>query len=413
MSRVLSQLLAAEEPLFSRALADLEAKSGHPSVDIRLAAKITATVHRKINELALDPEDTTGKELYHALQALVRLHDQYLAHAIGTDANASLHEQLLHIKQTIDNLPLPNKAWVIKHSVAKKLLKAQPPKKVMKQLGYKSVDSLLKRENISEILASTRFLETKSWLNKFTKSYHKLGPSDFEIRSIEIFVIDKARYGDSAQAFIMQQKHNITHLKEMGVILILPLPIEHMRGATITIMPFVLHYINEIRSYSAFFKMQQVRPDFGAVLVDTILNDPHHAAKIGGKDIHWRIIQRHFGSQDPASHPELFEPHVQPEDLHWRKAESIVYWLEPALKFWEDLDYVAALYPDGIVSLGLMDNAVSYCNGLEYGQHSVGHFRSSLWNTIYAEYIGQENFESQVLSELNQDMLANDILEVM
>ncbi len=411
MSGVLSQLLNAKEPLFSQAIAELEDKSGNPSVDVRLVATITARVHQKVRELALDPDDTTGKELYHALQALVKLHDQYLATAIGTDPSASLHEQLLHIKQTVDNLPLPNKAWVIKHSVAKKLLKAQPPKKVMKQLGYKSIDSLLKRENVSEILAATRFLEAKTWQNKFVKSYHKLGPSDFEIRPIELIVLDKKRFGDSAEPFILQQKHNITHLKEMGVILILPLPIDRMPGATITILPFVLHYLNEIRSYSAFFKMQQVRPDFGTVLVDTILNDPHKAAKIGKQNIHWRIVQRHFGNQNPKTHPELFEPHVQPEDLHWRKAESVIYWLEPALKFWEDLDYIAALYPDSIVPLSLMDNAVSYCNGLEYGQQSVGHFRSSLWNEIYAEYIGQENFESQILAQLNDEILAPDLME--
>lgn len=413
MSRVLSQLLAAKEPLFSRAIEELETKSGNPSVDVRLVAHIGAVVRAKIKELGLDPEDTTGKELYHALQALVRIHDQYLATAIGTSPDANLTDQFHHIKQTIDNLPLPNKAWVIKHSVAKKLLKAHPPKKVMKQLGYKSIDSMLKRENVAEMIAASRFLETKTWMNKFVKSYAKLGPSDFEIRHIELLVADEDRYKGSALDYIYQQKHNITHLKEHGIVLILPLPVKHMRGATITIMPLVLHYINEIRSYSSFFKMQQVRPDFGTVLVDTILNDPHKAAKIGNQHVHWRIIQRHFGNQDPTAHPELFEPHVQPEDLHWRRAESVLYWLEPALKFWEDLDYVAALYPDSIVSLGLMDNAVSYCNGLEYGQQSVGYTRSSLWNKIYADYIGQDNFESQIIGQLNQDILATDILEVI
>lgn len=413
MSRVLSQLLAAKEPLFTRAIEELETKSGNPSVDVRLVAHIGAVVRAKVKELALDPEDTTGKELYHALQALVRLHDQYLAAAIGTSSNANLDEQFRCIKQTIDNLPLPNKAWVIKHSVAKKLLKAHPPKKVMKQLGYKSIDSLLKRENVAEMIAAARFLETKTWMNKFVKSYAKLGPSDFETRPIELLIIDEARYKGSALDYIYQQKHNITHLKEHGVVLMLPLPVKHMRGAVITIMPLVLHYINEIRSYSSFFKMQQVRSDFGAVLVDTILNDPHKAGKIGNQQIHWRIIQRHFGNQNPEAHPELFEPHVQPEDLHWRRAESVLYWLEPALKFWEDLDYVAVLHPDSIVSLSLMDNAVSYCNGLEYGQQSIGYIRSSLWNKIYADYIGQDNFESQIIGQLNQDILATDILEVM
>ena len=412
MTRVLSQLLEAKEPLFTMALNQLESKSGHPSVDVRLSAEIQATVHAKVRELGLDPTDTTGKELYHSLQALVALHDKYLASAIGSSTDGLLVDQLQAIKKTVDNLPLPQKAWVIKHSVAKKLLKAQPPKKVMKQLGYKSIDSMLKRENIHEIFAATRFLETKVWMRKFVKSYHKLGPSDFEVRNIDVLVLDQKRYGDSTTKFIMSQRHNITHLKELGVVLILPLPVPRIRGAIITILPFVLHYINEIRSYSAFFKMQQVRPDFGEILVNTILDDPGKAARLGNQAIHWRIIQRHFGLQDPKTHPELFEPHVQPEDLHWRKAESVIYWLEPALKFWEDLDYVAALHPDSIVPLSLMDNAVSYCNGLEYGQHSIGYFRPSLWNEVYAQYIGQEIFESQVLSHLNSEILTPELVDV-
>ena len=411
MSRILSQILSAKEPLFTQAINDLELKSGNTSVDVRLTADIQSMTRAKIAELNLDPNDTAGVELYHALQALIGLHNGYLSSAIGTSPDDILANQFKCIKRAIDSLTVPNKAWVIKQSVAKRLVKAYPPKKVMKQLGYKSVDSMLKRESITELIAVARFLETKTWMNRFIKSYNKLRSSDFEIRTIKILVLDEQRYKDSALNYIYKQKHNITHLKEHGIILILPLPIKYMRGSIITIMPMILHYLNEIRSYSAFFKMQQVRSNFGEVLVDTLLNDPHKAGRIGGQDIHWRIIQQHFGNQDSTMHPELFEPHVQPEDLYWRRAESILYLIEPALKFWENLDYVASLHPDGIVPLGLMDNAVSYCNSLQYGQQSLGYTRTSLWNKIYAQYIGQENFENQIVSQLNQNIISTDFLE--
>lgn len=411
MSRVLSQILAAEEPVFSRAIAELEEQTGHPSLDVSLTAEIVSTVHRKIRELGLDPNDTTGRELYHALQAIVGLHDQYLARAIGTNSEDDLNAQLIAIQKCIQDLPIPKKTWAIKHSVAKKILKNLPPKKVMKQLGYKSIDSLLKREHVDEIIAATRFLESKAWGTKFIKSYKNLGPSDFETRQIHVVVLDKQRWGNAADAYILANRQNITHLKELGTILILPLPVKHIRGAVITILPLVLHYINEIRSYSAFFKMQQVRPDFAKVLIDTLIDDLASTTKFASQDIHWRIIQRHFGDQDPHKHPELFEPHVQPDDLHWRKAESVIYWLEPALKFWEHMDYVAALYPNTVVPLSLMDNAVSYCNGLEYGQQSVGHFRRSLWNEIFARYIGQDAFEQSILRQLNRQVLEPELLE--
>jgi hypothetical protein len=412
MSKVLSQLLDAKEPAFSRALTQLEEQTGHPSLDVSLTADIVGKVHRKIRELGLDPSDTTAKELYHGLQAMVALHDTYLSQIIGTSIDDELSNQLKAIEKAINDLPLPKKTWALKHSVAKKILKNHPPKKVMKQLGYKSIDSLLKREQVDEIIAATRFLETKAWGQKLVKLYKSVGPSDFETRQIKVVVLDKERWGDSADAYIYASKQNITHLKELGIILILPLPVKHIRGAVITILPLVLHYINEIRSYSAFFKMQQVRPDFHKVLIETLLDDKASTTKYAGQQIHWRIVQRHFGEQDPAKHPELFEPHVQPDDLHWRKAESVMYWLEPALKFWEGLDYVAALYPSTVVPLSLMDNAASYCNNLELGQQSLGRFRSSLWNEIFARYIGQENFEQAILAQLNKQVLEPELVEI-
>lgn len=410
MSRVLSQLLDAEEPAFSRSILQLEEKTGRPSVDVALTAEIVSNVHRKIRELGLDPNDTTGMELYHALQAMIGRHDEFLSHAIGTSPSDSLTNQLQAIYAAIDSIPIPKKTWGIKGSVVKKLLKSCPPKKVMKILGYKSIDSMLKREKPLELLAATRFAESNAWNSRFVKQYKKLGPSDFESRPIQVVLLDYSRWGNAADQFILTHKQNITHLKEAGIILILPLPVRYLRGAVITILPLVLHYINEIRSYSTFFKMQQVRPDFGDVLIDTLLSDKASTTTFAGKKIHWRIVQRHFGGQDPKAHPELFEPHVQPDDLHWRKAESVLYWLEPALKFWEGLDYVGALYSQSIVPLSLMDNAVSYCNGLEYGQQSLGHFRASLWNEIYAHYIGQEQFESTVLAQLNKQVLVPELL---
>lgn len=412
MTRVLSELLDATEPTFTMSISQLEAKTGHNSVDVALTADIVSLVRRKIKELGLDPEDTTGKELYHALQGLVALHDQYLSQAIGTKPTDPLPDQLKAIQKAIAKIPVPKKVWALKHSVAKRIVKNHPPKKVMKQLGYKSVDSMLKREHVDEILAASRFLETKAWNDKLVKSYKKLRPSDFETRDILVKVLDKNRWGNSADTFIYARKQNLTHLKELGVIMILPLPVKHMRGTVITILPLVLHYINEIRSYSAFFKMQQVRPDFSDILVKTLLLDPNDIAKFAGQDVHWRIIQRHFGGQDPQKHPELFEPHVQPDDLYWRKAESVIYWLEPALQFWEGLDFVAALYPKMTVPLSLMDNAVSYCNNLEYGQHSLGHFRRSLWNEIMIAYIGQDNFEQAIISQLDEQVVSEDSLEI-
>jgi len=407
MAHALSQLLDAHEPLFTMEMQDLERISGHASIDVKLIAEISQKVRVKIKELGLDPDDTTANELYHALQGLIKLHNEYLTKAIGCKLDSDLDSQCKAIKKAIDKLKIPKTCWVMKQSVAKKILKAYPPKKVMKYLGYKSIDSMIKREPITELYAACRVLETTSWQNNFIKSYKKLTPSDFELREIKIIVLTKERWSDAAAPYVKASRSNITHLKELGAVIILPINVEYLKGAVISIMSLAIYYIGEIRSYSAFFKLHQVRPDFSTVIVDTILKDPPTRAKLAGKDMHWRIIQRHFGSTEHIQ-AELFEPHVQVEDLFWRKAEEVLYRLEPALKFWEDLDYVGSFRTETPVSFNMMDNAISYCNGLTFAKRSNNHLRQSLVNELYLRYLKQPTVEAVILEQLNDDLFSVD-----
>ena len=73
MSRFLQLLLDAQEPMFSKGLATLEKTTGHSGVDIRLIADVTEKAHQIMRKLNLDVRDTTGRELYGALIATVKL----------------------------------------------------------------------------------------------------------------------------------------------------------------------------------------------------------------------------------------------------------------------------------------------------------------------------------------------------
>ena len=404
MTRLISELLAAEEPMFSMAVKQLEQASGNMSVDVRLSAEIVGKVHVRLKALGLDPHDTTGKELYQALLSMVKKHDEFLAARIGADDPEDVASTLVRIKEAIDAIDVPRKAWVLKYSAAKRLLKATPPKLVMKRMGYRSIDSMLKREPIAELFGAIRFIESRDWQATFVRSYATLKPTDFENRRIQIIDVSTEKWGGAATEFVDQRHHNITHVKEIGAILMLPLPIKRMPGITITTLPLLLHYINEIRLYSSFFKSQQVSAKFSKTLVETLLDDPGKHASVAGQHIHWRVIHRHFGSAD-TEHPEMFEPHVEPEDLTWRKAEETVYKLEPALHFWFDMDYVGVEFDGKPISFNLIDMAVNYVNNLPYGSHSFHHMRDSLWNEIYLRYIGEKTVEKQVLRQLNNGMI--------
>ncbi|MEZ6331063.1 MAG: hypothetical protein R3B12_03565 [Candidatus Saccharimonadales bacterium] len=79
-----------------------------------------------------------------------------------------------------------------------------------------------------------------------------------------------------------------------------------MPGITMTVMPLLFHYINEIRLYSSFFKLQQVKLNFAEIVINTLIADPGDAAVMAGQAVHWRVIQRYFGKLENEYHPEIF-----------------------------------------------------------------------------------------------------------
>ncbi|HVE81049.1 MAG TPA: hypothetical protein VNA68_02870 [Candidatus Dormibacteraeota bacterium] len=408
MSR-LGEFLQAKQPLFDTALKQLEDRSGRKGVDVALTAEVATKSAEFIKRLKLDPE-CTGPELYQALIDQVAKHDHQLAEAIGGSDPADVAQMIPLILKHVQQVDMPRSGCFLKVKVAEALLKKMPPKEVIKHLGYKNLAEMLRNENVFEIYGALRFAETADWLNEFNAQYAQLKHSDFEPRDIQIIRFDAKKWGGITEHFVAKKLHNITNLKELGAICILPIKIKHMPGVTLKIMPLIFHYFNEIRLYSSFFKLIKNKQNFGEIVATTLIADTPNIPITQGQNIHWRVIQRYFGKLKNEPHPEIFEPHVQPEDLHWRKAEELLYEVDPYLTAWRDMDYVAVMKPDGPVTFNLMDISLSYSNGLKYQDRYLYHFRESLWNEIFARYMGQKVLEEQLLVKLNNDLIAPEKL---
>lgn len=407
----LSTLLNAQEPLFSLTLRQLEKVSGRGSQDVKLQAEIIEKSHQAIKMLDLDPTDTTGPELYGALLSKAKEHDEHLANQLGIDDPTDVEQAVEKVVAKVAEVDMERECWALKKSVAKDFLRQTPPKKIMDRLGYRSVDSMLKQEDIFELFCALRFAEDGEWLNEFNKHYKNLKPSDFETREIELVVMPKERWGEVTEHFVEKKRHLNTHSKEMGAVCILPAKDSHMAGITTKLMSLTFHYYNEVRLYSSFFKLKQVQPDFGQIVVDTLIADPGNAAVMAGQNVHWRVIQRYFGKLKDEYHPEIFQPHVQPEDLHWRRAEEIMYQVAPELEFWKEMDHIGLMFDGRPVTFNLMDVSLSYSNDIKYEDRYIYHFREALWNEIFIRYMGQGTLEDQILIQLDNNMIKPEDLE--
>jgi hypothetical protein len=407
----LAKFLAAKQPLFDASLDQLEKRTGRHGVDARLVAEIAASSADRIGKLNLPP-NPSGPDLYAALINRVKSHDEHLARAIGGSDPTAIAEMVPLVVAAVQQADLPKRAFALKPEVITQTLRRMPPLAIMKRLGYGEVEQLLAGEDIFEIALALRFAQDPDWLNQYNQLYEQLTESDFESRNIRVVVFDPVKWGDIAEHFIQKKLHNITHSKEMAAIGVMPMTIKHMDGITLKVMPLLAHYFNEIRLYSAFFKLNRAKRNFGRIVSRTLIADTPNVSPLRGHNIHWRVIQRYFGKLKNEYHPEIFEPHVQPEDLHWRRAEDVLYAIDPELEFWRDLDFVAVLRGEEVVTFNLMDVSLSFSNQLAYPDRYVYHFREALWNEIFARYLGEKTLEEQLLIKLDNDMIMPEELVV-
>jgi len=414
MSKFLRDLLDAEEPTFSASIRQLEEISGRTGADTKLIGDITAMAHQNLRQLGLNPAASTGEEVYNALLGRVEDDIKRLTKIIGATESDDVRHLVPFMVAAANSVKFNRKVFVIKREKAKELLRTMPPKQLMEKLGYGTVDQMIAGEDFDEIYTALRFSEGPDWLTQYNELFKTVTPHDYEERDLRIVVMDHDKYVDLASHFVQKKLHNVTHTKEMGIIVVVPMHAKTMRGLVLKTLPLLFHYMNEVKLYSTFFKLKSAQPHFGETVVNTLIADPGSGTQLVGKNIHWRVIQRYLGKHKEDSVDKIaFEPHVQPEDLHWRRAEELLYQLDPELEFWKDRDYVALNYDGFPVAFNLFDVSFAYSNKESYEGRYAYHFRESLWNEIFVRYLGFKNLAAQVLEQLDNEMIAPERLPLI
>ena len=392
MTRILSKLLGAHEPEFQLSLRRLERANNSQSADILLTTEIIQQVQNKIRQLGLDPNDTTPEELYIALQQKLLNDDHQLRLQLNINNAASPADVMSILKQFIDKLKFPKNCFALRLAVAKKLLKATPPKKAMQSLGYRSIDSMLKHEVVAQIYAAAFIYESNDWQTNFLNQYRKLQPGNFETRKISLFYPQSKLWKKIAADYIANNKQTSAAFQELGAIIVMPSTVD-LPAYAITSTLFVIESINDIRRCSAFLKLQQVNTNFGYLVAQYAYKEPLTSSTIFGQSLPWRVIHYYYDKHGLNDHPEIFEPHVQAEDLQLARAESALVKVMPELEFWQDTACLGMMANDQPVSLNMLDVAIGVVNELPYRQRILRYMRDRMWCELFSRYLSQENLE--------------------
>ncbi len=408
MTRYLSQALGAQEPTFSQGLQQLEQAAGRPSADIRLTNELSNKLRAKLGELNLDPSDTTARELYEALQERLKADEIKIRRSLGIMPDASAETVVARVHTFLSHHTMPKQCFALKSSIAKKLLKKKPPKNVMKRLHYRSVDSMLKHETVANLYAAAFMIESATWHKGFREQYAKLRPSDFESREMTLSMPSGKRWLEVAAPFTEQAHHHILSFKDIGAVVMLPLETP-LDGLSIMTLLLALEEMNVLRAYSSFIKLQQVKPDFGAIVQRTAAGDVPDSVHIAGQPLSWQTIHRFYARHKEAFRPEVFEPHVQSDDLVWLRAETVLTGMESTLTFWHGTESLGFLHEGELVSCNILDVALSYCNHLSFEDRVVHFVRHNIWHELMLKYLHQHNLEEAVHGQLAGELAAPEL----
>lgn len=344
-----------------------------------------------------------AKDIYDGLISKIEADDHKLYELLDqpNPGDEDCCERVLIKARSVANPPF---VFCMKVDKAKELLIKEPPKEVLKALGYSSVGEMLAKEDIFEIYAALRFIEGGEWLNGvFFKQYSALKPEDFEFREITVRSLGK-RWLALSEGFVKKKYHNLSHLKEMGLIFSLPVSLgisgELLRGFSL-----MLHYFNEVVFYSYLFaKYAEKEPDnFSKNLVSLLRGDAIDHRPSATDKANWLVIPRYFAKDDEHDW-RLFEPHINPESMHWEKAERLLDTLPVDLSFWRDLNWVGDEFTttagiDVLVSFNLVDTVMSLVKEKEMVKY-LYHHQESLWNKIYSEYFSEAEMEMMMKEHL-------------
>lgn len=251
MSKLISAILDQPEPSVKKLISKLEAKNGYPSHDVRHLAENIQKTRQKITELGLDPDDTTSQELYHTLISKFSSDSQKFDQRFSLVNTTQDQAAELAVRLVFHNFEMPQQ-WFIKASAAKKLLKNHQPKKLLRHLNYRSLDSLLKRENLAEIYLAISHVESVAWTKDHNKLISKLDSNDFELRKLSMCHLNRAKWGQLGSEDVL------AHNSEYGVLGLLP---DQQNVSTLSLVILLLDGLSGFKQLKTATSVAKLSPE--------------------------------------------------------------------------------------------------------------------------------------------------------
>jgi len=405
----MAKLLRTSEEVVLELKEKMEKVSGQKGVIKKIVQENDQKIKQKLIELKLG-DRPIAQQVYEALINKVKATDQALFnhfHQPDFSTTIGCRSLINAIKELTGDLP----GFYLKEDKAKELFKQNPPQQIMANLGYgDDIDKMLANEDIFEIFCALRFAEDSQWLNDvFFKPYQDFRKEDFEQRKIKVMVLPE-RWSGIGQKFLGKKLHHMSHLKELGVVFVIPLPKENP-GETLYFFFMALHYIYEVDWHSRLFRKYSKEMDFAEKLVKALKVEVSDLSLPDKERASWRILPKYLGKAN-SNDSRLAEPHISSEAWNYTMVVSAIdrfaqHFPNSGLGFWQGLEVAGEYFPsdhskeETLISFDLFDNGISLLQQSGFESKYLYHQQEALWNEVFIKYMGEEKLDELMMENLD------------
>lgn len=399
MSKYLSAILGVSDDSLSRTLQALESATQHKSIDVRIVAEIRQIVRSKLIELGLDPVDTTAQELYFALRAKARQDDAAVRQKLSIAHDTPSDEVLCRVGAYMaesEHLPM---VWSVKRPALKKMLAAHVPHKAMKALHYRSEASMFKRETPATIYATALLVEGKTYKTKMLSAMRKLHTTDFESRTTEI-VIFSPKVWESVSQFLKIDTVPVYALAEVNAVVVLPITTARSSGLVLATLALMLKELFRVKVQASYIKVCSPTTEAHELLNTVANNQSIPMTTVQNIHVAW-----HHMYQTMANNLHLLDelgPHLSDDDVSWLSVESGLASIVPQLDFWVGTHRVAFVSDTHIVSMHIVDVALSELYDKKLEDASRYCVQKDLYDEIVLRYMAEPPLSGIVASRLQK-----------
>jgi hypothetical protein len=393
----LSRILGVDGMILERLEVGMGKRTGHAGILKKVAERNAGIIGRTLD--ILDSKNHSASHVRSILRNTILRHEKHLMSFVEKGAGRNEFEKAVRLAKKITK---SGRGFFLKKELAGKILRERKPDNLLNYLGVKNIDEALKKHDVTELFSALRFIESDEWMHEtFDVAYGDFTAGDFEERDIEIKVLGP-EWKTVSEKFVAKKHHNVSHLKEFGVIFLNPIR-ENIPGKFLRDFALLLHYFHEIEFYSKLFRRYSQGGDFANKFKMLLRGDVPEIYK--AEECEWLIVPRYLAKIDPKD-PRLSLPRVNPESLHWARGErDLTSFKAPEanldLSIWHNLDWVGGIFADGgdeVVSFDLEDNAMSLVSFMEGKDENFNyHQRESMWTKLFEECVGGEEKMEEIL----------------